>query len=358
MGHDQHADRRGVRVVTAGPPPVTRSGGRSRWPPRRRGPRRGPARPPARGCPGRSRAAPRGPRLKTWPGRGAGRPEHVRVSASATAQVVRHRAGSRLPWTARPGPTRRRASSRGTRQSTPTTVLPAVGHRGQQLAGAHPEEDGGDAGVGPASSAKSRRVAGRTSSSVVGGGEDAGPAVEDLDGRGPGVELGAQRGQGQVGEPLHQLVPERGIAVHQRLDPGEVLGRTPLHQVAGHGERARRRSRSAAPSSSLGQHAAPPRPRRACRPRARAGAGAAGPPWPAEGLGHHRPGARGHVHPEADGRRRHHDVGEEDGGVGAVAVDRLAGQLGHQLGLGDGLEDAARARGRPGTREATGRPGA
>ena len=33
--------------------------------------------------------------------------------------------------------------------------------------------------------------------------------------------------------------------------------------------------------------------------------------------------------------------------IGAVAVDGLAGQLGHQLWLGDGVEDAARAAGGP-----------
>ncbi len=31
----------------------------------------------------------------------------------------------------------------------------------------------------------------------------------------------------------------------------------------------------------------------------------------------------------------------------AVAVDRLAGELGHQFGLGDGVEDAARPPGGP-----------
>ena len=41
----------------------------------------------------------------------------------------------------------------------------------------------------------------------------------------------------------------------------------------------------------------------------------------------------------ADGVHRHHDVGEEDGGVHPVAADRLEGELGRQGGVADGVED-------------------
>ncbi len=50
----------------------------------------------------------------------------------------------------------------------------------------------------------------------------------------------------------------------------------------------------------------------------------------AERLGHDRPPARLDVDAEADGVDRHHDVGEENGGVDAVAADRLQRQLGGQ----------------------------
>ena len=63
----------------------------------------------------------------------------------------------------------------------------------------------------------------------------------------------------------------------------------------------------------------------------------------AEGLRHHRTGARGHVDAEADGRDGHHDVGVEDRRVDAVSPDRLEGDLGGHVGLADRVEDAALA---------------
>ena len=105
------------------------------------------------------------PRLKMWPGAEPARRSTSRVSASATAQLARHRAGSRFPWTATPGPTRRRASSRGTRQSTPTTVAAGLGHQRQQLTGAHAEEDGGCPRVRLGQLGEEPPGGGRTSSS-------------------------------------------------------------------------------------------------------------------------------------------------------------------------------------------------
>ena len=37
----------------------------------------------------------------------------------------------------------------------------------------------------------------------------------------------------------------------------------------------------------------------------------------------------------------HHDVGEQDGGIDAVAPDRLEGELGRERRIGDGREDGA-----------------
>ena len=82
------------------------------------------------------------------------------------------------------------------------------GHRGQQLAGAHAEEDGGHAGMGVGQLGEEPAGGRQHQLAVVVRRQDAGPAVEDLDGGGPGVQLGSQRGQGQVGEALHQLVPD------------------------------------------------------------------------------------------------------------------------------------------------------
>ena len=61
---------------------------------------------------------------------------------------------------------------------------------------------------------------------------------------------------------------------------------------------------------------------------------------PAEGPVDHRPCARRDVHPEID--ERDHDVGEEHGGVYAVAPHWLHRQLGCQLRVADGVQDAAR----------------
>ena len=60
----------------------------------------------------------------------------------------------------------------------------------------------------------------------------------------------------------------------------------------------------------------------------------------AEGPVHHRAPALLDLHAEAHGGGGHDDVGEEDGGVDPVAAHRLQGQLGGQLGLADGVEDA------------------
>ena len=63
----------------------------------------------------------------------------------------------------------------------------------------------------------------------------------------------------------------------------------------------------------------------------------------AEGPVHHRAPALFDLHAEAHGGGGHHDVAEEDGGVDAVAAHRLQGQLGGELGLADGVEDASLA---------------
>ncbi len=128
---------------------------------------------------------------------------------------------------------------------------------------------------------------------------------------------------------------------HERLDPGEVLRGAALDQIAGHGER---------PAGKSDQRDVEPVGQDAHRVDDMAGVGL-GLEWSqpleivlgTEGFGHHRPRPRGHVDAEPDGGHRDHDVGEEDGGVGAVAVHRLPGQFGDQLGPGDGVEDAARS---------------
>ena len=112
----------------------------------------------------------------------------------------------------------------------------------------------------------------------------------------PGLDLRAQRRDGQVGQAVEQRVPQRRVAVHQRLGAAVGPRRAALDQVAGHRERrAGEADERRAPSS-------PTRMRtvssdvRACRPRARAGAA---------GRGRRRSGtARSTTGPDARGRCR------------------------------------------------------
>ena len=158
----------------------------------------------------------------------------------------------------------------------------------------------------------------------------------------PALDLRPQRRDGQVGQPVHERVPQRRVAVHQRLGARVGARRPALDQVAGH--RERRAGEADQRHVELARRgSAPSRARRACRPRARAGAGGRGRPPTRNGLLDDRADAGRDVDAEADGGDRHDDVGVEDGGVDAVAAHRLQGDLGRQLGLADGVEDAAAA---------------
>src|ERR1035437_4800868 len=129
--------------------------------------------------------------------------------------------------------------------------------------------------------------------------------------------------------------------MHERLDPGEVAGGPALHQIAGHrkgtaGETDQRNRKL------FGQDADGLDDVR----RIDLGFERSNPlqvVFGGERSGHHRADTWDHVDAEPDGGGGNHDVGEEDGGIGAVAGDRLPGQLGYQFGLGNGIEDAARA---------------
>ena len=141
-------------------------------------------------------------------------------------------------------------------------------------------------------------------------------------------------------------LPQGRVAVHQPLDLGEVAGRAALHQVAGHGEGTAGEA-DQRHGQLPGQQAGPPRARRGCRPRGRGGAAAAGPPWtgrvappPARCPGRCPPRSRWRP-PAPRCRRRRWRRRCRTGSTG------WQGQLRHQLGPGDGVEDAARSAGGP-----------
>ena len=61
-----------------------------------------------------------------------------------------------------------------------------------------------------------------------------------------------------------------------------------------------------------------------------------------EGLVRHRTGAGGVVDAEPDGVHRHDDVAVQHGGIDPVATHRLQGDLGRDIGSGDGVENRTR----------------
>jgi len=68
---------------------------------------------------------------------------------------------------------------------------------------------------------------------------------------------------------------------------------------------------------------------------------------PAHRASHDRAGPGDHVDAEPDRVQRDDDVGEDDGGVDAVAADRLERRLAGERRIGDGLKDRAAASERP-----------
>ena len=152
-----------------------------------------------------------------------------------------------------------------------------------------------------------------------------------MHGLGSGFDLVAQRGDRDGGEPARQLAPECGITVHERLHGGERPRRASLDQVAGDGER---RAGEADEGGARSSEFPADQPGRFGDVR-RVGGGFEGAQpgqigFTAEGLGHHGAASLFDLDAESDRVHRHHDVGEEDGGVDAVAPHRLEGQLGGQ----------------------------
>ena len=72
---------------------------------------------------------------------------------------------------------------------------------------------------------------------VVGDREDTDPGVEELDCVGTGGGGRSNVSRELLGQPLHERVPRRRLAVHERLRADEVTARPALDEVAGNGER-------------------------------------------------------------------------------------------------------------------------
>ena len=196
--------------------------------------------------------------------------------------------------------------------------------------------------------ARTARVAGRAKRAYSPGASEPAQLSKSWTAWRAGLDLRPERGHGHGRQPLGQLLPQVGVAVHQGLDLGKGAGRPALDGVAGHGEgragepdqrHARPRQFAADQTDRLGHVG---RIRRRFERSEAVQVGLA-----AERLGHHRTAARLHVDAEADGVQGDDDVREHDGGVHAVAPNRLEGELGRQRGVADGGEDGPRPAGGP-----------
>ena len=174
---------------------------------------------------------------------------------------------------------------------------------------------------------------------VVALAERPGPAVEHLVGAGAGEDLGANRRDREVGQPLHEVVPEARIVEHQRLRLGVVPGGATLDEVRRHRERcageADERDVELAGEDAHGLEHVGGVDLGLEGPKALE-IGAAG-----ERLLDDGADAGLHVDAEADALGRDDDVAVEDGGVDAVAPDGLQRDLGRQFRVAQRVEDAA-----------------
>ena len=173
----------------------------------------------------------------------------------------------------------------------------------------------------------------------------AGPAVEELDRRGAGGDLGPQRREGDVGEAVGEAVPELGLGVHEGLRPGERARRAALDEVARErerraGEADQRHVQLADDDADRLEHVGEVR---LGLERSEAVQVSVVPKRHVD----HRPTSGHDLDPDADRGQGHDDVREQDGGVDPVTAYRLQGELGGELRLGDGVEDVAVAAERP-----------
>ena len=302
------------------------------------------------------------PRLKTWPrarlavrsalgehGAGGLRDDGPRRQAERGVEVALQRVARRHAGAPRRGG---RASRRRRRRIRPYPSAPSSSPvpTPKRIVGT-------PRSAMPSSTA---RVAGRAKRAYSPGESEPAQLSKSCTACGAGLDLGPEEGHRHRGQPLGQLVPELGVAVHQGLDPRRSSrDGPPSTSVARHGEgrAGEADQRHARPLQLPARPGAPSRRRRARRPPARRAAGGPGRPRCERARPQPGPG-------QAPRRRRsrwrvgHDDVGEQDGGVHAVAADRLQRELGRERGVADGGEDGARRRVPPGTRAARAPPGA
>ncbi len=257
------------------------------------------------------------------PGRPPARSSTSRAASSTRSHGPSSTAGSRFPCTPRSCADLLPAAVERDPPVEADHVAAGVGHRAQERGGARAEVDRRhvDGGEDP------RRV-GRDELLVVGRRERPDPRVEQLDHVRPGLGLRGHVGREPVGEPVGERVPDVRLAVHQRLDPGEVAARLPLDEVAGDGERPAAEADHGLVVAQLAAHD----PHRLEDPLVRR----AGPEplhvrGGADRLRHHRADPVHELDVDPHREDRGHDVREHHGRVDAVAAYRLERHLGAEL---------------------------
>ncbi len=273
------------------------------------------------------------------------------IAASMVSQGAPSTAGSRLPCTVTSASMRSRATSSGTRQSTPTqstsrSIAP------YSSPAPTPKCTSGTrrplASTRPRTASSAMRDAGATCSRYCSSGSE--PAHESKSWAADGalLDLRAQEAAGHVGGPARQPVPRIRERAHERARLEVVLRGATRDEVRGERERgageADQRRRAVA---DLGEardrlaHALAHRLERGVEPCGVERHDAVDVLGSADGVGHHRPDARLDLHVDAREPQRHHDVAEEDGGVDAVPAHGLQRDLARELRLEARVEHVA-----------------
>src|SRR3954451_303693 len=236
-----------------------------------------------------------------------------------------------------------RASAGGPPPVHPDDVGTRVSDQRQQLAGTDAEVD--PRHVPSAQPVEDRARVRQDPLGVVGGGQYAGPRVEQLDRGRPGVDLNPEEGRRRHGQPVQQAAPRLGLGVHEGLGTGVLLRRTALDQVGGEGEGCAGEADERCGTEfgdQLPDRGLQERQAFGLQQRERVDVGDR-----AHGVGDDRAYAGLDVQVDPGHHQRKDDVGEQDGRIDTVPADRLQGDLGDQVGVLAGGEHPGAGPQRP-----------
>ena len=179
------------------------------------------------------------PRLNTCPA-GPAASSTAEARSRIRSRVPSRTAGSRLPWSVRPGRLRR-ARSRSRRQSRPMTSAPMSRQRSIHPACVpgvvDPRHHAAGAGRRSLHALEHAPHVGQRERVEIRRGQQPCPRVEEHRRVGAGLHLRCEIFAGGVGADAEQLVRQRGRAEEQRLDRAERFRAAAFHEIRRHGER-------------------------------------------------------------------------------------------------------------------------